>query len=252
MSSNRQRARARRRLRAFLTSWVTLVRSFYSQPIAWLALLVTSALLTYGGGAVMFWLHAIVRGEAGPAISDFHHWVLDSTLGFIALTPVLGLILPIAAWQAGDTGEGDRPRVRLGVYVATTTALFTLVTGPGPLLHNVVAGAGTPLAQLAARLFGEDEEAAMHSMHAPSHSAVSEGALQLAVGLPVYLACTWMALQLVRSIVRLTRRGRLPRPGESSKGGGRDDGGSAPPGGEGQRPVDAAPLAERGARLNQR
>ena len=183
-----------------------VVRAFYARPIAWAALLVSAALLTYGGGAVMFWLHAVVRDEAGPAIDNVQHWLLDSTLGFVALTPVLALILPLAVWQAG----GGRPhaRVQLWVYVTATATLFTLVTGPGPLLHNMVAGAGTPLADLATQVFGEDPDMLDHSMHVEARSPVTEGLLQLGVGLPVYLICTWLGLQLVRLSVRLGRRRR--------------------------------------------
>lgn len=196
--------RPTRRLHDAVTSSATAVRSFYSQPLAWAGLIVSSVLLTFGGGAVMFWLHAIVRGEAGPAISDVHHWMLDSTLGFIGLTPVLALILPLAVWHAGRAGP--RPvRARLAIYVVITAVLFTLVTGPGPLLHNHIAGAGTPLAELATTIFGEDEKAASHVAHASPKSPVTEGLLQLGVGLPVYLACTWLALRVVRTAVRYSR-----------------------------------------------
>ena len=49
------------------------LRAFYSRPLGWLALLITSASLAYGGGGVMFWFHAIYRGEAGPPINDWYH-----------------------------------------------------------------------------------------------------------------------------------------------------------------------------------
>ncbi len=180
-----------------------VVRSFYQRPISWLALVVSAAFLTYGGGAVMFWLHAIVRGEAGPAIDHVHHWLLDSTLGFIALTPLLAVIVPLAAWRASRDG---RPPV--SGFVLASATLFTAITGPGPLFHNLIAGAGTPLANLATRVFGENSDVATRSMHAPTHSALSEGLLQICVGFPVYVLFTWLALQFVRFCVRATR----PRP----------------------------------------
>jgi hypothetical protein len=192
-----------------------VVRSFYQRPVAWFALVVSAAFLTYGGGAVMFWLHAVVRGEAGPAIDNVHHWLLDSTLGFIALTPLLAVIVPLAAWRA--RGEG---RSADSGYILVAATVFTAFTGPGPLLHNMVAGAGTPLANLATRIFGADAAAAARSMHAPSHSAWSEGLLQLFVGFPVYLACTWLALRFVRGCVRVTR----PRPRASTSAGSNDAG----------------------------
>ena len=185
--------------------WVDRIRGFYADPVAWRGLLVSAVFLTYGGGAVMFWVHAIVRGEAGPAISPVHHWLLDSTLGFIALTPVLALILPVSAWHASGVA-GSHANRRLVVYVLATALTFTAFTGPGPLLHNLVAGAGTPLARLAARVFGETPEHLMEHMHAGGHSAVAEGLLQLGVGLPVYTLCTWLALAFVRRSVRASRR----------------------------------------------
>ena len=210
--------RPTRRLGDTVASSVAALRAFYSQPLAWAALLVSSFLLTFAGGAVMFWLHAIVRGEAGPAISEVHHWMLDSTLGFIGLTPVLALILPLAVWHAGR--NGPRPvRARLASYVGVTAVLFTLVTGPGPLLHNQIAGAGTPLADVATRVFGEDERVASHVDHASPKSPVTEGLLQLAVGLPVYLLCTGLAVRLVRTAVRYSREaGRTPDSARTSEG----------------------------------
>lgn len=187
-----------------------VVRSFYLQPIAWVSLLVSAVVLTYGGGAVMFWFHAILRQEAGPAIANPHHWLLDSTLGFLALTPLLGLLLPLAVWHAG--GRASQTRARLWVYVVVVATVFTLSTGPGPLLHNALAGAGTPLAGLATRVFGEREEAVLHAMHARPHSPLAEGLLQLVVGLPVYLACTWVSLQVVRAGARIAHRGRRTNP----------------------------------------
>jgi len=198
--------RSRRRPLPTASFLIDVVRCFYGRPIAWVALFVSSAFLTYGGGAVMFWFHAIVRGEAGPAIQNVHHWLLDSTLGFIALTPVLGLILPLAVWHAGGATE-PRSTVRLWVYVAATATIFTVFTGPGPLLHDAVAGAGTPLARIATRIFGEDSGAVTHGMHASSRSPVTEGFLQLCVGFPAYLACTWLALGFVRGCARASRHG---------------------------------------------
>ncbi|MCW3043247.1 MAG: hypothetical protein JWL57_1405, partial [Actinobacteria bacterium] len=62
------------------------LRSLYAEPVAWVALVVTAGVLAYAGGAVMFWFHAIYRGEQGPAISPWYHWLLDSSLGFFGLT----------------------------------------------------------------------------------------------------------------------------------------------------------------------
>jgi hypothetical protein len=172
--------------------------SFYADRLGWSALLLTSFLLTYGGGAVMFWLHAIYRGERGPAINNWSHWLLDSTLGFVALTPVLFLVLPGGLWILAR-GDGSR-RLALWSYAVLVGAMFTFVTGPGPLLHNAIAGQGTWLADLATTVFGHDAEIAERNMHAMTHSHLSEGLLQIALGLPVYVGLAWLALGIVKTI----------------------------------------------------
>src|SRR5690349_24461415 len=57
--------------------------AFYRDPLAWFGMVGTLLIVAYGGGAVLFILHADVLGELGPAISPWAHWALDSTLGFI-------------------------------------------------------------------------------------------------------------------------------------------------------------------------
>ena len=180
---------------------------FYRRPLAWMGVLVTSAVLTYGGGAVMFWFHAIFRGEHGPAIADVHHWLLDSSLGFVALTPVVALIVPLGVWAA--SAVEPRRRVALRGYVVSVAVLFTLTTGPGPFLHNQVAGADTPVARMATSLFGHDMGVEARNMHVHDRSALAEGFLQIVVGLPVYLIATWLALGIVR---RLAGRSSSSRP----------------------------------------
>jgi len=61
--------------------------------------------------------------------------------------------------------------------------------------------------------FGEDPDVAIRSMHAPSHSPVTEALLQVGVGLPVYLLCTWLALRFVRFCVATRRRRTAGGPG---------------------------------------
>ena len=186
------------------------VGDFYRRPVAWLGLLVTSAVLSFGGGAVMFWFHAVFRGEQGPAIADFHHWLLDASLGFVALTPILALIVPLGVWAASTV---DSPRrIGLRLYVVSVAVLFTLTTGPGPFLHNQIAGADTPLARLATAVFGHDARVAARNMHVHDRSPVAEGFLQIVVGLPVYLVGTWLALEIVRRLA-----GRSSRPSQTPR-----------------------------------
>jgi hypothetical protein len=176
------------------------LRSFYSRPLGWVALLVTSVALSYGGGGAMFWLHALVRGERGPAIADWAHWLFDATLGFVALTPALFLILPAALWALRRGGR--QVRVRPVAYMTLVGALFGLVTGPGPLVHNLMVGPESVLGRLAVSIFGHDPAVAMRNAHAPSHSVISEAVLQVAVGVPVYIASGAFALVLVRALTK--------------------------------------------------
>jgi hypothetical protein len=156
-----------------------IVRDYFADAGARARLLVLSAVLSYAGGAAMFWLHAVYRGERGPAIANQWHWMLDSSLGFLSLTPVLVLILPMARELAA--GRGRR------IEATITGALFAVITTPGPILHDLVAGQGTPLAHLATRVFGRDPGVIAAHLHAVEHSGSSEALLQLAVGLPVYI-----------------------------------------------------------------
>ncbi len=196
-------------------TWRRVLRAFYSRPLAYGAALFVSATLAYAGGGIMFWLHAVYRGEHGPAIDYWQHWFLDSTLGFIALTPVVLLLLPAVLWTLGWQGRKGGG-VRVGAYVFVVGTLFALVTGPGPLLHNVVAGAGTPLADLATDVFGHDPQIARQHAHAPERSAFTEGVLQVAVGIPSYSMLTLASVLVVRRVARSRHRGR----GRGAGGGG--------------------------------
>lgn len=185
--------------------WGQMLRAFYSRPLAWGAGIVVSLILSYVGGGIMFWLHAIYRGEEGPAIDHWQHWFLDSTLGFIALTPIVLLLLPVVLWLLSLRGAAQR-RVRVGLYVAAVGTFFALITGPGPLLHNTIAGAGTPLANAATDVFGYDPDIASQHAQGPARSAVTEGVLQVAVGLPTYSLLTLASVLMIRGTVRSRRR----------------------------------------------
>jgi hypothetical protein len=183
------------------------LRSFYAEPVAWVALVITSGVLAYAGGAVMFWFHAIYRGEQGPAISPWYHWLLDSSLGFFGLTPALFLILPAALWILQRTRQGSR-LANTGRYVAVVGAIFAAVTGPGPVLHDLIAGRGTWVARSAQTLFGVDPSVA----HRPEvvHSLVSESLWQVALGIPVYIALACLGVVTIRMIAAAMGRSRQP------------------------------------------
>jgi hypothetical protein len=192
-------------------SYLKAVRSFYSRPLAWVAMLAVSATLAFVGGGLMYWLHAVYRAEQGPAIAHGQHWLLDSTLGFVALTPVVFILLPAVLWALGN-GSGHLRGRRLALFVATVGTLFALVTGPGPFLHNTLVGAGTPLADAATSLFGHDPAIAAHHEHAVEQSALSSGILQVAVGVPAYSLLTLSSIVAVRAVTRIRRRDADGRP----------------------------------------
>ena len=175
------------------------LRAFYSRPIGWLALAVTSGFLAYGGGGVMFWFHAIYRGEDGPPINHWWHWLFDSSLGIVALTPALFFILPAALWAMRRAGFRMGPKLAAG-YVVMVGVLFGVVTGPGPFLHNALVGREGPLGRLAVRLFGIDPSVA--HVHAQVHSTLSESLWQVAIGGPVYVMAGLLALVVVRALAR--------------------------------------------------
>ncbi len=184
------------------TSWIAQLRTHYSVPVHRLELVLTSVALSFLGGAAMFGFHALYRGEAGPQISNGSHWFLDSTLGFLALTPVLALLLAFAHRQVRRTWL--RP-VLVGV-------LFALVTAPGPLVHDLLVGGGTPLAHTAELVFGH-QQTSTSTMAA--HSSLSKVLGQLAVGTPVYILLTGLVtsvLHAMRASVTPLRGDLVPRP----------------------------------------
>lgn len=206
-----------RPLRGGVKSWAKVLRAFYSRPLGWGATIFVSAVLSYVGGGLMYWLHAIYRGEQGPAINHGQHWGLDSTLGFVALTPIVFLLLPAVLWSLGRRGSREG-RLRVGLYVVVVGTLFALVTGPGPLLHNALVGEGTPLADAATSVFGHDPDIAEHQAHAPERSAFAEGVLQVAVGIPAYSLLTLAAILVVRATVGARRRDEEPAPRRPAAG----------------------------------
>jgi hypothetical protein len=173
--------------------WRAIV-GFYRDPVAWVALLVTSLLLCYAGGAAMFFIHSIYFNEGGPAISPYLHWALDSTFGFVALTPIIAVLLPLATWLVRS-----RPKWS---FVLVLGGLFALVTTPGPLAHDLIVARGTPIAMVITDYFGDPTMV----MAPPTHySAAAKMAHQFLGGLPVYLVLSVVAYGLIRMLVRLRK-----------------------------------------------
>lgn len=171
---------------------MTALHRFYARSGERVALAATAVALFYGGGIATFWLHAVHRREAGPPIADVYHWFLDGTLGFVALTPVLAVLVPIAARLA---------RGRLLRYALVLGLLFTAVTAPGPFLHNIVAGGGTPLADVVTEVVGTDGSVRERVEQAEHHSAVEEGLVQVLAGLPTYTVIILMVEAARRRVV---------------------------------------------------
>jgi hypothetical protein len=151
-------------------------------------ILVTGAAIAYAGGLVLFWLHAVLRGEAGPAVSYPKHWLLDSTLAFLVLTP-------LAAWSL----RWSRHAIESAALSALMAgALVGLASTPGPVVHDLVVGGGTVGADLAARVLGTDPGLVHH--HGVEGSIAVECLLQLLVALPTY---AWLAYLSHRVTLRL-------------------------------------------------
>jgi hypothetical protein len=165
--------------------------AFYRDPVAWVALLVTSLLLCYVGGAAMFYIHAIYFNEGGPAISPYLHWALDSTFGFIALTPIVAVLLPVSTWLVR--------RLPKWSFALVFGLLFAIVTIPGPLAHDLFVARGTPIAVVVTHYMGDPTVV----MPPPAHySTALKMAHQFLGGLPVYLVLSTVAFFAVRLIVR--------------------------------------------------
>jgi len=188
--------------------YLRLLRDFYSDRLGRVALLVSALFLTYVGGVVMFVLHAELLGELGPSILPVEHWALDSTLGFIGLTPAVALILPVVARYASAP---HRPSYRVSGQLNTARyalvggVLFALATAPGPIAHDLLVGRGTFLANhVAAVLNGSAPQ--MAGMEMGDVSPVISIGSQLLVGFPTYALLMWASLVAVRALVRARRR----------------------------------------------
>jgi hypothetical protein len=186
----------------------SLMRDFYADPVAWAGLAVCTLILTYGGGAVMFWFHAIYLGEGGPAVSPYLHWALDSSAGFLGLTPPIALILPIAAWTAMEPGPwGDRiGRVRVGRFALVGGVLLAVVTAPAPLIHDSFLARGTWLADHITKMWGGPQYISGHVHHEAEASPVFEMAQQVVAGIPTYVPLMFIGLMMARGLIGAGRR----------------------------------------------
>lgn len=171
------------------------------------ALITAALLLCYGGGVVMFEVHYNIRRECGPPINAVWHWLLDSTIGFLALSPLLAVLLPAASIALDRVRPGRATPSGVLPRALLIGSAFALATTPGPYVHDLLASQGRPLARLATAVFGQDAAAMAHNAHGLEHSMLSEGLIQLAVGLPVYIVLTALALTVTRAALNVDRRG---------------------------------------------
>jgi len=178
-------------------------RTFYRQHRGLWGLLVASVILAYGGGAVMFWYHAVYLGEGGPAISPWQHWLLDSTAGFVGLTPAIALILPVAH-RIAATGPSD---VHPGRFAVVAGILLAFVTAPAPILHDELIGQGTWLAGRVTEMFGGH-----HVVTGTEHEIpeVLEVGQQIFAGIPTYIALMWLTVVVLRVLRRPADVGASP------------------------------------------
>jgi hypothetical protein len=205
-----------RRPREALTGLV----GFYRDPLSWLVVLLTSVILCYFGGLLMFWYHAQHLGEGGPAISWYAHWLLDSTVGFVALTPALVLILPLASWVAQSL-SADQRRVRW-LFVAISGSAFALLTVPGPIAHNLLVGRGTWVAGKVTALIGNPSAQLTPSVKYPNTELMAQ---QFRAGLPLYVLLMALAVVVIRGL--MARIGRFSGAGATGRAVELDAGGAA-------------------------
>jgi hypothetical protein len=194
------------------TGWRAIpeaLRAYYRDRLSWLALGVTSLVLSYGGGLVMFWFHAIELGEGGPAISWYYHWLLDSTVGFVALTPVLAVVIPLAVYWSGIVTGTARSRAARLTYTVLAGGMFALATVPGPVVHNTFVGRGTWVADQVTAWLG-DPSAPLAPVQEYSVSALLSQ--QLGAAVAIYLLLTLLSLLIVRALMATRRApaGRAP------------------------------------------
>jgi len=177
----------------------TVVR-FYRDPLSWLALGVTTVVMCYLGGAAMFWYHAILLGEAGPAIAWYEHWLLDSTVAFVALTPALAVILPLAAWGALTVARSRRWLPWL--FAVAGGGAFALITTPGPIAHDLIVGRGTWLADRVTALVGDPAAPLAPAAHYPAGLDLLQ---QIGAGLPLYIILMRLTVMMMQALVGWVR-----------------------------------------------
>ncbi|WP_100445245.1 hypothetical protein [Glycomyces xiaoerkulensis] len=185
-------------------SLLTHCRDYYRDPLSALTLLLISAAYCYGAGLALFWYHSTALEKGGPPIPWYVHWLLDDTIAFLTLTPVLAVTLPfLTGWSvriARRRRAGpQRPRRAWPWFALLTGVAFALVTAPGPLVHDALVGRGTPLSDAATRAFGDP---ALQIDHVHHYGPVAQMLQQLAVGAVLYPVFAVLTVLAVRGVLR--------------------------------------------------
>jgi hypothetical protein len=175
--------------------------AYYRDPLARRVLVLTAIVMSYVGGLAMFWYHAEHLGEAGPNIPWVFHWLVDSTLGFVGLTPALAIMLPVVTGIASHLSS-DARRVRW-IFTGLIGLGFAVATIPGPIVHYHLAGRETWLGVHLTQLFGNG------NVPMPSgneYAAFVAMRLQFTSAVPLYVALMAFTVMTVRwSVARTTR-----------------------------------------------
>jgi hypothetical protein len=183
--------------RSAIARGAAMVVGYYRDPLAWLTLAVTSIMLCYVGGAAMFWFHAIHLREGGPAIAWYYHWLLDSSFGFLVLTPALAVLMPFAAWSAGAL-TGRATRLVPWIYTVVCGGLFAGITTPGPVAHDLMVGRGTWIANHVTAIVGNPGAAPLPHDDYPRLAQLTQ---QLGAGIPLYIALTGLVVWQTRVVL---------------------------------------------------
>ena len=169
--------------------------SYYREPLSWAVLFVTSVMLCYVGGGAMFWFHSEYLGEGGPAISWQTHWLLDSTAGFVLLTPALFVVLPLATWAATNIVARLHPSAVPAGYAVLVGGTFAALTAPGPIAHDLLVGRGTWMANRVTEWLGDPSAPPSPHEH---YGWLAEITQQVGFGIPLYTLLACLAVLLLR------------------------------------------------------
>jgi hypothetical protein len=130
--------------------------------------------------------------------------LLDSTFGFLALTPALVVLMPVAAWVAGALAGGVS-RLIPWMYTVVCGVLFAAVTTPGPIAHDLIVGRGTWIANHVTTLLGDPAAAPAASDNYPRLAQLTQ---QFGAGVPLYVLLTGLVVWQIRAVLA-----RRPRSG---------------------------------------